>query len=156
MKNRRSIVWVFVFVLAAEAVGLIGTFFVGDIGTWYAGLSRPFFSPPNWIFGPVWTALYASMGIAAYMVWQAQAANKTALRLYWIQLALNAIWTPLFFGLHSLSFSLLDITLLLASIVATIVAFARTRTVAAALLLPYLLWVSFATLLNFALWQMNR
>jgi benzodiazapine receptor len=155
MANKNSFLWLAAFVCVAEAAGLIGTLFLGNIDTWYATLNKPFFSAPNWVFGPVWTILYALMGIAAFLVWRAQNKNQTALRLYWIQLALNAIWVPLFFGLRSLSLSLLDIVALLILIVATIIAFARVRTAAAFLLAPYLLWVLFATALNFVLWQMN-
>lgn len=125
---------------------------------WYATLTKPIWNPPNWVFGPVWTTLYALMGVAAWLVWRRGGWRAQRRRLGWFtaQLVLNALWTPLFFGLHRLDLALLEIVVLWSAIVATIVAFARTNTVAAWLLAPYLAWVSFASVLTFALWQLNR
>ncbi len=127
-------------------------------GDWYAGLSKPAWNPPGWLFGPVWTTLYALMAVAAWLVWRRGGwrAQRGPLGLYLVQLALNAAWTPLFFGLRWPLAGLVDIVLLLAAVVATLAAFVRVRRWAGLLLVPYLLWVSFATVLNFTLWQLNR
>ena len=103
----------------------------------------------------MWTILYALMGVAAYLVWQKGPRGKRALKLYWAQLVVNAVWTPLFFGLHNPLLGLIDIVLLLALIIGTILAFARVRHSAALLLVPYLAWVSFASVLNFSIWWLN-
>jgi translocator protein len=126
-------------------------------GDWYAQLQKPAWNPPNWIFGPVWTTLYALMGVSAWLVWRPRgfAAVRGALSLFLVQLALNALWTPVFFGLHLLGGGFLVIVLLWLAIIATIRAFARVNRVAAVLLVPYLLWVSFASVLNLTLWRLN-
>ena len=124
---------------------------------WYVELHRPSFAPPGWLFGPVWTALYACMGTAAWLVWRKagwKGAQRT-LTLYAVQLALNAAWTPIFFGLRQIGLAFFEILVLLACIVATIVSFFRVDRRAAALLLPYLLWVAFASVLNGSLWLLN-
>lgn len=143
------------FILSAETAGLVGAFFVGNIDAWYDLLNKPFFSPPNWLFGPVWTLLYLLMGIAAYVVWRELEEGKAAMRVYWVQLLANAVWTPIFFGLHNVALALADILLLLILIIATMIAFARVRGTAAILLIPYVAWVSFAAILNFAIWYLN-
>lgn len=124
---------------------------------WYAALVKPEWNPPSWVFGPVWTTLYILMGTAAWLVWRrgGWAAQRRPLGWFVAQLALNALWTPLFFGFHRIDLALLDIVVLWGAIVATIVAFARTSRVAAWLLAPYLAWVSFATFLTFTLWRLN-
>ena len=126
-------------------------------GEWYARLAKPSWNPPGWLFAPVWTALYAMMAIAVWMIWRRGGwrAQRVSLGLFLTQLVLNALWTPLFFGLHRPDLALVDIIALWFAIVATIMAFARVHRGAAALLVPYLAWVSFATLLNFTLWRLN-
>lgn len=142
------------FVAVCEAAGLIGTAFtVQAIPAWYALLVKPSFAPPNWLFGPVWTLLYLMMGTAAWLVWQSQRAG--ALKVFWLQLALNAAWTPLFFGLHNPLAGLVCIGLMWLAIVWTIVGFWRVSRPAAWLLVPYLAWVSFATALNLAIFLLN-
>lgn len=136
--------------------GGLGTLFTTDaIRTWYPTLVKPFFSPPNWLFGPVWTLLYILMGIACYQVWTAQKEHKQALVIFAIQLALNAIWSPLFFGLHSPLLGLINISLLWIMIVWTMIAFGRIKKSAAYLLIPYIAWVSFATILNTTIVALN-
>ena len=145
-------------VVVCEAVGGLGSYFtVGAIPGWYATLVKPAFSPPNWVFGPVWTTLYALMGLAAYLVWRRHhGAHRThALRLFALQLLLNGIWTPVFFGLRSTGGGLIVIIALLIAIIATTVSFWRLRPAAGILLLPYLAWVAFATVLNASLWYLN-
>jgi tryptophan-rich sensory protein len=142
-------------------VGLMGSLFTtaDTLGNWYADLNKPFFNPPNWIFGPVWTTLYIMMGISAYLVWQKDINSKAVrivLACFIVQLFLNAIWTPLFFGLHSPLLGLIDIVLLLNAIIVTIFAFFQISRIAALLLIPYLAWVSFATVLNASLYLLNR
>ena len=142
------------FVALCEAAGLVGTVFtLQAIPEWYALLNKPAFSPPNWVFGPVWTLLYFMMGTAAWLVWQRQ--GTAALKVFWLQLALNALWTPLFFGLQNPLAGLVCIALMWLAIVWTIVGFWRVSRPAALLLLPYLAWVSFATALNYAIWTLN-
>jgi translocator protein len=126
-------------------------------GGWYAQINKPSWTPPSWVFGPAWTTLYALMAIAAWMVWMRPAtpARRAALTAFFVQLVLNALWTPLFFGARAPGLALVDIVLLWMAIAATIVLFWRVRPAAGALLIPYILWVSYATALNFAIWQMN-
>ncbi len=124
---------------------------------WYAALAKPAWNPPGWIFGPVWTTLYTLMAIAAWLVWRREGwrAQRRPLGWFVAQLALNALWTPLFFGLHRIDLALLDIVMLWGALVATIVAFWRVQRVAALLLLPYLCWVTFATVLTGTIWRLN-
>jgi len=135
--------------------GFIGMLFAPD--EWYEALNKPTWTPPNWVFGPVWTTLYAMMAVAAWLVWQhgGFVGQRRALTWFVIQLALNAAWTPLFFGLHHLGVALVGIVLLWGAIVMTALAFYRVSCVAAWLLVPYLAWVSFAAVLNFFLWRLN-
>jgi translocator protein len=137
---------------AAAAMG--GWFLPGD---WYAALKKPSWNPPGWIFGPVWTALYTMMAVAAWLVWRRGgfAAQRRPLACFLTQLALNALWTPLFFGLHRMGAAFAEITLLGLAIAATIAAFRPVSRTAAWLLAPYLAWVSFAAVLNFTLWRLN-
>ena len=142
-------------------VGIMGSLFTtaDSLGNWYANLNKPAFNPPNWIFGPVWTMLYIMMGISAFLVWRKGLDDKVvriALACFIVQLILNAIWTPLFFGLHSPLLGLIVITLLLNAIIVTIFAFSKISRPAALLLIPYLAWVSFATVLNASLYLLNR
>lgn len=138
-------------ILIAECAGLLGVFFtLHAIPEWYVFLNKPSFSPPNWIFGPMWTLLYALMGIAAYRVWRhASSPSRTyAIRAYAIQLVLNALWTPVFFGLRNPMLGLVVIALLLVMIMVTIFRFGKIDRIATALLAPYLAWVCFASALN--------
>lgn len=159
----QSFIWkafVLVFFIAiSQAAGLLGTFFTIDaIPTWYVTLVKPSFSPPNWLFGPVWTILYTLMGIAAFMLWRERSRlthASRALNYWWLQLFLNAIWTPIFFGYRHLGLALIVILLLWLAIAATIWQAWKADHRISFVLLPYLAWVSFATALNFALWQLN-
>ena len=127
-------------------------------GEWYAVLKKPTWNPPNWIFGPVWSALYTMMAVAAWLVWRRGGfkLNRLPLSLFLTQLLLNALWSWLFFGLKISAFAFGEIVLLWLGIGGTIVAFWPRQRAAAWLLVPYLLWVSFASVLNFTLWQLNR
>ena len=123
---------------------------------YYARLEKPGWAPPPWLFGPVWTALYALIGVAAWLVHRRGGpGTKPALGLWGAQLALNAAWTPIFFGLRAPGAALVEIAVLWVAIVATLIAFLARRTAAGALLLPYLAWVTFAAGLNFEIWRRN-
>ena len=150
-----------IFSLAiCQATGVVGSIFtVKAIPTWYAALNKPVFNPPNWIFGPVWISLYLLMGVSLYLVLSMEPkdlAVKKALWVFAIQLVLNAIWTPLFFGAKLPLIAFIEILVLWIFIVLTIVKFKPLSKAAAYLLIPYLLWVSFASILNGALWLLNR
>lgn len=126
-------------------------------GEWYAGLNKPAWNPPGWLFGPVWSALYTMMAVAAWLVWRRGgfAAQRRPLGWFLAQLVLNAVWTPLFFGLHRPGVAFAEILLLWLAIAWTIAAFWRVHRTAAWLLAPYLAWVSFAAVLNGTLWRLN-
>ena len=140
--------------------GFVGSFSTMDsVRTWYADLSKPSFNPPGWVFGVVWPILYVMMGIAAFLIWSKGVGSRqtrVALGLFMFQLVLNGLWTPIFFGLHMMALALAEIILLWVAILATILAFRRISKPAAYILIPYILWVSFATVLNAALWHLNR
>jgi translocator protein len=140
---------------AAAALGGLATY--PNIDNWYASLNKPAWTPPDAVFGPVWMMLYFLMALAAWLVWRcrARASVRGPLALFGVQLGLNAAWSWLFFGLHSPGGGMIDIVLLLAAIVATLAAFWRRSRVAGILLVPYLAWVAFAGILNFAIWRMN-
>lgn len=142
---------------AAGAVGMVFT--VSGITSWYPTLAKPVFNPPNWIFGPVWTILYILMAISLYRVWTKNTKNKkiqNALKIFGIHLFVNALWSPIFFGLHDLFLALAVIILLWYMILITIRTFAKIDKIASYLLWPYFIWVSFATILNFSIWLLNR
>jgi tryptophan-rich sensory protein len=126
-------------------------------GAWYASLQKPAWNPPGWIFGPVWTLLYILMAVAAWRVWRLGGfrVQRAPLSRFLLQLALNAAWTPLFFGIHQPGWAFVDIVLLWVAIARTLAAFWRVHPVSAWLLAPYFAWVSFASVLNFTLWRMN-
>lgn len=139
---------------------LIASFVTAPAGSeWYANLNKPSFTPPGWIFGPVWTVLYILMAVSAGLVWHKGLAGpivRMALAFYLLQLVLNGLWMPLFFGVRMPLLAFIDIVLLWAAIILTILAFARVSRYAAMLMLPYLAWTSFAAVLNFSLWYLNR
>lgn len=138
-------------------IAAIGAAASVQAGPFYTQLVRPEWAPPPGVFGPVWSVLYAMMGIAAWLVWRKAGfqAARTALLLFMIQLAVNALWSWLFFGWHRGALAFADILLLWVLIAGTVITFWRLRPLAGALLLPYWLWVSFATALNYAVWQLN-
>lgn len=152
-------------VVKTEGVGIIGALFTAPaIAPWYATLTKPALGPPNWIFGPVWVMLYFLMGVAVFVVWSLYAdapdgdvkkIRRNALIIFDVQLVLNVLWSILFFGLHSPFLAFLEIIVLWCMIFWTIISFYPISRVAAYLLVPYILWVSFAAYLNYALWVLN-
>ncbi|MGB5173916.1 MAG: TspO/MBR family protein [Thermoanaerobaculia bacterium] len=138
--------------------GLSGFVTARSVATWYPTLIKPFFNPPAWVFGPTWTLLYIMMGVAAFLVWRQGFSTKDvrlAVTLFAAQLALNGLWSILFFGLQSPGVAFAEIMLLWLSIVATVWIFRRVVPAAALLMLPYLAWVSFAAVLNGSIWMLN-
>lgn len=144
-------------VVASESAGAIGSVFtVSAIPSWYTGLIKPAFNPPAWVFGPVWIILYFLMGVSLWLVWKSNSdKKKRAIWLFAAQLILNAVWSPVFFGFHSIGDALTIIVLLWAAIVLTIFIFSKVSKAAAWLLIPYVLWVSFAVYLNYSIWMLN-
>ncbi len=146
-------------ILICQAAGVIGTIFtIPAIPIWYAALQKPSFAPPNWLFGPVWLVLYALMGIALYLIWKKRTYNlkaNQALVIFFIQLALNSLWSFLFFGLRNPLAGLVGIVALWFAIVWAIIAFFRISRPAAYLLVPYILWVSLAAYLNYSIFVLN-
>jgi translocator protein len=140
------------FILITFLAPAVGAF--SPPGAWYQTLVKPSWNPPSWIFGPVWTALYLMMAIAAWIVWK-RVGRGPALTLYFAQLALNAAWTPVFFGAHQLGAAFIVIVCLWTAILFTLRAFWDISRPAGLLLVPYLAWVSFASALNFTLWRLN-
>jgi tryptophan-rich sensory protein len=140
--------------------GFIGSYFTTPaIPTWYATLLKPSFAPPNWVFFPVWTALFIMMGISLFLIWKKgweDKTVKTAIYLFAGQLVLNALWSVAFFGLRSPLLGLMEIILLWFAILVTILSFKKISRTAAYLLIPYILWVSFAAFLNFMIWRLNN
>lgn len=143
------------FVGLCLLTGFVGSMATqSSVDTWYATLNKPSWTPPNWLFAPVWTSLYLAMGVAAWLVWRRGPA-RISLTLFFGQLALNLAWSFLFFGMRWPLGGLIDIALLWIAIAATLWAFRTSSTAAAWLMVPYLAWVSYASALNFALWRMN-
>jgi tryptophan-rich sensory protein len=145
-------------IIICQLAGMIGSVFtMPAIPGWYANLNKPSFSPPNWLFGPVWILLYTLMGISLYLVWNQKGSvgTKTALIFFAVQLGLNTLWSLIFFGLRLPLAAFLEILVLWLFILLTILKFFPISKVAAYLLIPYLLWVSFASLLNFYIFRLN-
>ena len=148
--------WKFIIsIVVPFIIAGIGSFFTSSsVGTWYVTLVKPVFNPPSWVFGPVWTVLYLLMGISLYMVWIKRVEIK-AMIFFGVQLFLNALWSIIFFGLNNPLYAFIEIILLWFSIVFTIYYFYKIEKTAAYLLIPYLLWVSFAAILNFSIMILN-
>lgn len=143
------------WLLVAFAAAGVGALASADAAEFYAQLQKPAWAPPAWVFGPVWSILYALMGVAAWLVWRSPGPARGALVLFAAQLAANALWSWLFFAWRLGALAAIEVLVLLALILATVVAFRRRSRLAALLLLPYLLWVAFASLLTWWVWQRN-
>ncbi|MEK7643983.1 MAG: TspO/MBR family protein [Patescibacteria group bacterium] len=154
-------------IAVSELAGVIGSVFTTpSIAGWYSGIVKPAINPPAWVFGPVWTTLFALMGVSAWLIWKQGIATspsaprndkkiRIALGIFLGQLVLNTLWSIIFFGLHSPGGALIEIIFLWFAILATIIAFAKISRPAAWLLAPYIIWVSFAIFLNYAIWALN-
>jgi benzodiazapine receptor len=156
----KDIFYLVASIVVCQLAGIVGGIFTASsVGTWYAGLTKPSFNPPNWLFSPVWISLYLLMGIALFLVLRKGFGSpgvRIAVVLFACQLVLNALWSFLFFGLRAPFVAFLEIVLLWLFIVLTTVKFFQVSKTGGILLIPYLLWVSFASVLNFFLWSLNR
>ena len=145
-------------IVATVGIGSLGGIFtISEIPNWYAGLNKPSFNPPNWLFGPVWTSLYTMMGVSFYLIWK-QPANETrkkAIQLFMIHFVLNFFWSIIFFSIHAIGSALIEIIVMWIFILLTIIQFSKLSKVAAWLLVPYIAWVSFATILTASIWKLN-
>jgi translocator protein len=152
-----ALVGFIVLSFAAAGIGSLFTVTAVSPGGWYSQIQKPAWTPPSWLFGPVWTALYLMMAVAAWWVWRQGGweDHRGALVLFLVQLVLNAAWSWLFFGLHSPAAGLACIASLWIAILLTLLAFFRVSPLAGGLLVPYLLWVAFASALNFTIWRLN-
>lgn len=146
-----------VSILGCNLAGVLGSFFtLGSIDSWYSTLSKPFFTPPGWVFGPAWITLYTLMGIAFYWVWSSgDKKSLAAMWLFGIHLFFNAIWSIIFFGLKLPGWALADIVILWILIIWVMIRFYRISKKAGLIMIPYLLWVSFASILNFSIWWLE-
>lgn len=146
--------WMAVFLLLVVVAAAIGGSF--EAGEWYFALNKPDWTPPAWLFGPVWSVLYVMMAVAIWLVWDSRHHTRVGALVWWlIQLLLNAAWSWLFFGLHRSGWALAEMLILIGIVIFCIKAFSRSSRLAAALMLPYLLWLTFAWALNFAIWRLN-
>ncbi|MBN1910125.1 MAG: tryptophan-rich sensory protein [Pirellulales bacterium] len=147
-----------VFVVACFAVAWLGSIATTPkLDNWYAALVKPGWNPPNWIFGPVWSALYLTMAVAAWLIWRQDGLDEArwSLTLFGVQLGLNLLWSWIFFGMKNPGLAFGEVLLLWATIVATMVAFWRRSRIAGLLFVPYLAWVTFAAVLNYTIWRLN-
>lgn len=148
------------FIILCQTAGIIGSLFtISAIPTWYLTLQKPVFNPPNWIFGPVWTVLFTLMGISMFVIYKAawpKKSAKIALTFFTLHLVVNTMWSIIFFNWHELGWALAVIILLWLMIAWSIYLFKQIKPLASWLLFPYLLWVSFATILNASIWFLNR
>jgi tryptophan-rich sensory protein len=150
-----GLVVIVVVCFAFAAIGSTAT--ASNINEWYTQVKKPDWNPPNWIFGPVWSLLYLMMAVSAWLVWKDNLVSrcKLALGLFAVQLILNSLWSVLFFGMKNIGGAAIEIVALWIAILLTMIAFSRFSKLAAALLVPYLLWVSFASFLNYTIWTLN-
>lgn len=155
MKN--IIAFIICLAIPMAVGGLSGYITVSEIETWFSNLNKPSFNPPNQLFGPVWTSLYALMGISLFLIWKSPKSleRKNAIIIFFVQLFFNFWWSMIFFSFHLLFLAVIDIVLLWLLIIYMIIAFKRVKPVAAYMNIPYLLWVSFATALSISIWHLN-
>jgi len=153
ISKARGLAALSVFLVLSFAAAGTGYFF--PPGQWYGELQRPEFAPPNWVFGPVWTTLYILIALAGWLVWRQTGPRSGLIALWLVQMGLNALWTPLFFGLHWLGLALVEMALLWVAIAACVLRFRPVSPAAAWLMMPYLAWVTFAFALNLGFWSLN-
>lgn len=157
--NIKKVLKLSVSIAACQSAGVLGSFFTRQsVSTWYLGLHKPSFNPPSWVFGPVWITLYTLMGVSLFLVWRKQGSSKSktaALGFFFIQLVLNVLWSVLFFGMRLPGAAFIEIMTLWLCAAVTLYLFFRLSHAAGVLLIPYLLWLTFAVVLNFSLWRLN-
>ncbi len=153
-KDVPKLVFALLLPLVIGALGSLIT--INEISTWYSSLIKPEFNPPNWLFGPVWTTLYLLMGVAFFLAWRQPGDHRMAFVSFGTQLVLNLAWSYIFFGAHLLLWAFVEILILLAAIVWMMMTFARSSALSAWLLLPYLMWVLFATILTASIYYLNN
>ena len=152
----KNLIKLIVSIGLSHSAGIIGSVFTApNIDTWYATLAKPSFSPPNWIFAPVWLSLYTLIGIALYFVWKRYSETKFIFWVFIIHLIFNGLWSYLFFGVQNPFLGLMDILILDALVIYLVIVLAKFEKKSALLLLPYLAWILFATVLNFSIWRLN-
>ena len=146
-----------VLIIICNLIGSLGAIWTSSDGDWYKNIKKPSFNPPNWIFGPVWTLLFTLMGISLYLVWTSPSSKirLIALILFGIQFLFNVAWSYLFFGINKPGLAFTEILILLGFIIATTIYFFRVNKISGYLLIPYILWVSFASILNYSIWKLN-
>jgi len=157
--TKNNLIKLFISIIICQMAGVIGSIFTTPkIGIWYVYLKKPFLSPPNWVFGPVWTLLFILMGVSLWFVWidQNKKYKKKAIIFFIIQLVLNILWSFLFFGIESPLLAFLGIICLWLAILFTILEFYKIYKIASYLLIPYIVWVSFASYLNLFIWIINK
>ena len=157
--DKKNILWLFFFISLCLIFGngLGGYFTFISVETWYQTLNKPSFNPPDWVFGPVWTTLYILMGISVWLVWKRKpSADRTiGIRIFWVQLFFNILWTYIFFGIQKIGLSFLEIIFLIFLIFSNIIYFLKIDKIAGYLLIPYLIWVLYASVLTYNIWILN-
>ena len=157
--DKRNIIWLFSFIFLCLVFGngLGGYFTFISVENWYQTLNKPSFNPPDWVFGPVWTTLYILMGISVWLVWKTEPSKTRiiGIRIFCLQLFFNVFWTYLFFGIQRIGLGLIEIFFLIFLITANIIYFLKTNKIAGYLLIPYLIWVLYASILNYNIWILN-
>ena len=156
--SRRGVFELTIFLLLVFLAGGLGSYFTAQsVSTWYQDIEKPGFTPPDWVFGPVWTTLFVLMAVAAWIVWRNRANSQVgwAMGFFAIQLALNTLWSFLFFGIRNPGYALFEIVILWGCILITVVLFWRNNRLSGLLLVPYLIWVSYAAVLNYLIWKIN-
>ncbi len=160
MKLNNVVKLIIAIIIPVAVGGISGFFTASNVDTWFTTVAKPSFNPPSWLFAPVWTTLYVMMGIALFLVWKNETVSKAvkqkAIIFFAIQMALNFLWSFTFFEAHAIGWAVVNIVLLWLFILATIFSFAPISKTAAWLLVPYISWVSFASILNIAIWQLNK
>ena len=157
--DKKNILWLFFFISLCLIFGngLGGYFTFISVETWYQTLNKPSFNPPDWVFGPVWTTLYILMGISVWLVWKHKPSTDRTIgiRIFWVQLFFNILWTYIFFGIQKIGLSFLEIIFLIFLIFSNIIYFLKIDKIAGYLLIPYLIWVLYASLLTYNIWILN-
>jgi len=145
------------FIIICNLIGALGAIWTSSDGAWYKGIKKPSFNPPSWVFGPVWTLLFTLMGISLYLVWTSPSSKIRiiALILFAVQFLFNVAWSYLFFGINKPLWAFVEILILIGFILATIIYFFKVNKLSGYLLIPYILWVSFASFLNYSIWKLN-